>query len=136
MSYPIADIDDIGPDEVMMLKRVGIRTTSRLLDAAKSPKDRKALAAKTGIDEKRLLKWANSADRMRIKGVGDDYAELIHAAGVKTVRDLKHRNAKRLTEAMARANRQRKLVDFLPSEKSVQRWIEDARKLPLKISYR
>jgi hypothetical protein len=73
---------------------------------------------------------------MRIKGVGDDYAELIHAAGVKTVRDLKHRNAKRLTEAMARANRQRKLVDFLPSEKSVQRWIEDARKLPLKISYR
>lgn len=136
MSYPIADIDDIGPDEVMMLKRVGIRTTSRLLEAAKSPKDRKALAAKTGIDEKRLLKWANSADRMRIKGVGDDYAELIHAAGVKTVRDLKHRNAKRLTEAMARANRQRKLVDFLPSEKSVQRWIEHARKLPLKISYR
>ena len=136
MSYPIADIDDIGPDEVMMLKRVGIRTTSRLLDAAKSPKDRKALATRTGIDEKRLLKWANSADRMRIKGVGDDYAELIHAAGVKTVRDLKHRNAKRLTEAMARANRQRKLVDFLPSEKSVQRWIEHARKLPLKISYR
>jgi len=136
MSYPIADIDDIGPDEVMMLKRVGIRTTSRLLDAAKSPKDRKALATRTGIDEKRLLKWANSADRMRIKGVGDDYAELIHAAGVKTVRDLKHRNAKRLTEAMARANRQRKLVDFLPSEKSVQRWIEHAKKLPLKISYR
>jgi uncharacterized protein DUF4332 len=136
MSYPIADIDDIGPDEVLMLKRIGIRTTSRLLDAAKSPKDRKKLAAATGIEEKRLLKWANSADRMRIKGVGDDYAELIHAAGVKTVRDLKHRNAKRLTEAMAKANRQRKLVDFLPSEKAVQRWIEHARKLPLKISYR
>ena len=83
MSYPIADIDDIGPDEVLMLKRIGIRTTSRLLDAAKSPKDRKKLAARTGIAEKRLLKWANSADRMRIKGVGDDYAELIHAAGVE-----------------------------------------------------
>jgi hypothetical protein len=136
MSYPIADIEDIGPDEVLVLKRIGIRTTSRFLDAAKSPKDRKKLAARTGIDEKRLLKWANSADRMRIKGVGDDYAELIHAAGVRTVRDLKHRNAKRLTEAMAKANRQRKLVNFLPSEKAVQRWIEHARKLPLKISYR
>jgi hypothetical protein len=119
-----------------MLKRVGIRTTSRLLEAAKSPKDRKKLAAKTGIDEKRLLKWANSADRMRIKGVGDDYSELIQAAGVKTVRDLKHRNAKRLTEAMAKANRQRKLVEFLPSEKAVRRWIEHAKKLPIKISYR
>jgi hypothetical protein len=136
MSYPIADIDDIAPDEVLMLKRIGIRTTSRLLDAAKSAKDRKKLAAKTGIDEKRLLKWANSADRMRIKGVGDDYAELIHAAGVKTVRDLKHRNARRLTEAMAKANKHRKLVNFLPSEKAVQRWIEHAKKLPLKISYR
>ena len=136
MSYPIADIDDIAPEEVTMLKRIGIRTTSRLLDAAKSAKDRKKLAAKTGIAEKRLLKWANSADRMRIKGVGDDYSELIQAAGVKTVRDLKHRNAKRLTEAMAKANRQRNLVDFLPSEKAVQRWIEHAKKLPLKISYR
>jgi hypothetical protein len=136
MSYPIGDIDDIGPDEEAVLKHNGIRTTSRLLDAAKSAKDRKKLAAKTGIDEKRLLKWANAADRMRIKGVGDDYSELIQAAGVKTVRDLKHRNAKRLTEAMARANRQRKLVDFLPSEKAVQRWIEHAKKLPLKISYR
>jgi predicted RecB family nuclease len=136
MSYPIADIDDIGPDEVTVLKRIGIRTTSRLLDEAKSAKDRKKLAAKTGIAEKRLLKWANAADRMRIKGVGDDYSELIQAAGVKTVRDLKHRNAKRLTEAMARANRARKLVDFLPSEKAVQRWIEHAKKLPLKISYR
>ena len=124
------------PDEVLTLKRIGIRTTSRLLDAAKSAKDRKKLAAKTGIDEKRLLKWANSADRMRIKGVGDDYAELIHAAGVKTVRDLKHRNARRLTEAMARANKQRKLVNFLPSEKAVQRWIEHAKKLQIKISYR
>jgi Domain of unknown function (DUF4332) len=136
MSYPIADIDDIGPDEVLVLKRVGIRTTSRLLDAAKSPKDRRMLATKTGIDEKRLLKWANCADRMRIKGVGDDYSELIQAAGVKTVRDLKHRNAKRLTEAMAKANKQRRLVEFLPSEKAVRRWIEHAKKLPLKISYR
>ena len=76
-----------------------------------------------------------SADRMRIKGIGDGYAELIRAAGVDTVRELGYRNAKRLTAAMARANGRRKLVQFLPSEKAVQRWIEHAKKLPLKISY-
>ena len=103
MAYPIAEIDDIGPDEAAALKRAGIRTTARLLEAAKSPKGRKELAAKTSIDEKRLLKWANCADRMRIKGVGDDYSELIRAAGVDTVRELKHRNAKKLTEAMRNA---------------------------------
>jgi hypothetical protein len=135
MSYPVSRIDGIGPDEARALKRIGIRTTDGLLEAAKSPKGRKVLSAKTGIDEKLLLKWANSADRMRIKGVGDDYSQLILAAGVDTVRELKHRNAKRLTQAMRNANAKRKLVDFLPSEKAVVRWIEHAKKLPLKITY-
>src|SRR5215510_15899014 len=135
MAYPVTEIEDIGPDEAVALKRVGIRTTAGLLEAAKSPRGRRELAVKTGIDEKRLLQWANCADRMRIKGVGDDYSQLIRAAGVDTVRELKHRNAKKLTEAMREANAKRKLVDFLPSEKAVTRWIEDAKRLPLKITY-
>ena len=135
MSYPITDIDGIGPEEAQVLKRVGIRTTAGLLEAAKSPKGRKQLAGTTGIDQKHLLKWANAADRMRIKGVGDDYAELIRAAGVDTVRELKFRNARRLTEAMAKANEKRRLVQFLPSEKAVRRWIDHAKKLPPKITY-
>jgi Domain of unknown function (DUF4332) len=124
MTYPINHIDGIGPEEITALKRVGIRTTEGLLEAAKSPKGRKELAARTQIDEKRLLKWANAADRMRIKGIGDGYAELMRVAGVDTIRELRFRNAKRLTEAMARANERRGLVQFLPSEKSVQRWID------------
>jgi hypothetical protein len=135
MTYPISHIDGIGPEEAAALKRVGIRTTEGLLEAAKSPKGRKELAGRTDIDEKRLLKWANAADRMRIKGVGDGYAELIHAAGVDTIRELSYRNAKRLTAAIAKANERRKLVQFLPSEKIVQRWIDRAKKLPPKITY-
>src|SRR5215475_2372945 len=136
MSYPIAELEKIAPGVAATLKSVGIRTTGRLLEAAKDPKGRKTLAAKTGIEEKCILRWANMADRMRIKGVGDDYAELLEAAGVDTVRELKYRNAKRLAEAMAKANEKRKLVQFLPSEKAVQRWIEHAKKLPPKISYK
>ena len=135
MTYPLNQLDGIEAEEVTALKRIGVRTTAALLEAAASPKGRRELAGRTGIDEKRLLKWANCADRMRIKGVGDDYSELICAAGVNTVRDLKHRNAKRLTEAMRNANTKRKLVQFLPSEKAVARWIEHAKKLPLKITY-
>jgi hypothetical protein len=135
MAYPVTEIDDIGSDDAAALRRVGIRTTDALLEAARSPKGRRELAAKIAVDEKRLLKWANCADRMRIKGVGDDYSQLIRAAGVDTVRELKHRNAKKLTEAMRNANAKRKLVNFLPSEKAVARWIEHAKKLPIKISY-
>ena len=94
-----------------------------------------ALAEKTGFDEKQLLCWANVADRMRIKGVRKEYAELLQAAGVDTVKELKYRNPFNLAKAMADANKKRKLVRLLPSEKVVKRWIENARLLPLKISY-
>ena len=72
---------------------------------------------------------------MRIKGVGDEYACLLAAVGVDTVRELKYRNPRNLAKAMAAANEKRKLVSFLPSEKAVKKWIERAKTLPLKISY-
>jgi predicted flap endonuclease-1-like 5' DNA nuclease len=135
MSYPITDIEGIEPEVASKLKSVGIRTTVKLLEAARNPKGRKALAAKTGYDEKKILCWANLADKMRIKGVGEEYAELLHAAGVDTVKDLKYRNPANLAKAMKAANAKRKLVRLLPSEKAVLRWIEHAKKLPLKITY-
>jgi predicted flap endonuclease-1-like 5' DNA nuclease len=135
MTYPITDIAGIGPDAAM-LRSVGIRTTAKLLEAAKTPRGRQQLALKTGIDEKRILRWANMADRMRIKGVGEDYAELLQAAGVDTVKELKYRNPAKLAKAMAEANAKRKLVRVLPSDRAVERWIEQAKRLQLKISYR
>ena len=135
ISHPIADIAGIDPDMIGLLKSKGIRTTAKLLDAAKDPKGRKALSEKTGIDEKRLLGWANMADRMRIKGVGQEYASLLQAAGVDTVKELKYRNPERLAKAMAEANRKRKLVGVLPSDRAIVRWIEHAKRLPLKITY-
>ena len=135
MSYSIADLQTIDPGIVAALKTAGIRTTGRLLEAAKDPKGRKRLAEKTGLDEKRILRWANLADRMRIKGIGEEYAYLLEAAGVDTVKELKYRNPCNLAKAMAEANTKRKLVRLLPSEKAVTRWIELAKKLQLKITY-
>src|SRR5262245_24365207 len=136
MSYPITDISGIEADVATALKKAGIRTTARLLDSAAKPKDRKSLAEKTGLGEKNILCWANMADRMRIKGVGEDYAELLQAAGVDTVKELKYRNPAKLARAMAEANARRKLVRVLPSDRAVERWIEQAKKLQLKITYR
>lgn len=135
MSYPIANLERFAPGVATTLKSVGIRTTGKLLERAKNPKGRKELAERISIDEKRILRWANMADRMRIKGIGEDYAELLEAAGVDTVRELKYRNPTNLAKAMADANTKRKLVELLPSEKAIRRWIEHARKLPLKITY-
>src|SRR6185369_18035829 len=132
MTYPVSNIPNMEPDAVDRLKSNGIRTTIRLLDAAKSPKGRKFLADKTGIDEKRILNWANAADRMRIKGIGAEYSELLRASGVDTVKELRYRNPAKLAGAMAEANAKNKLARVLPS----QRWVEQAKRIQLKITYR
>ena len=136
MSYPITDIEGIDGEVAVTLKSVGIRSTERLLESARTVKGRKTLAEKTGFDEKQLLCWANVADRMRIKGISKEYAELLQAAGVDTVKELKYRNPRNLARAMAEANKRRKMVRLLPSEKVVCAWIESAKKLQLKISYK
>jgi predicted flap endonuclease-1-like 5' DNA nuclease len=135
MSRSIEDLKTIGPGVAASFKSAGIRSTGKLLRAAKDPKGRKALAARTGLDEKCILRSANMADRMRIKGIGEDYAVLLEAAGVDTVRELKYRNPHNLAKAMADANTKRKLVQLLPSEKAIERWIQHAKRLDLVISY-
>jgi predicted flap endonuclease-1-like 5' DNA nuclease len=135
MSYPITDIGGIDGDVAMALKSAGIRSTMKLLEEARTVKGRKLLAEKTGLLEKQLLCWANMADRMRIKGISKEYAELLQAAGVNTVKELRYRSPANLAKAMANANKKHKLVRLLPSEKVVCRWIEQAQKLDLKIKY-
>jgi hypothetical protein len=135
MTYPLTDIDGIDGEIAAILKSVGIRSTGRLLETARTVKGRKLLAAKTGLSEKSLLNWANVADRMRIKGISREYAELLRVAGVDTVKELKYRNPCNLAKAMAEANKRQKLVRMLPSEKVVARWIDHAKKLQIKISY-
>ena len=136
MTYPITDIDGIDGEAAAILRTVGIRSTGRLLEAARSVRGRKMLAIKTGFEEKQLLAWANVADRMRVKGIRKEYAELLQAAGVDTVKDLKYRNPGNLAEAMAEANRKRKMVSMLPSQKVVGNWIKNAKTLELMIRYK
>jgi predicted flap endonuclease-1-like 5' DNA nuclease len=135
MAYPITEIQGIGTDIAAILRSDGIRTTIGLLRLAKTPKQRLKIAQKTGADEKHVLDWVTAADRMRIKGVGWDYAELLRVAGVRTANELRFRNPQRLALAMKDANEKRNLVQILPSVNMVMRWIEAAKGLQPIIRY-
>lgn len=135
MTYPLKHIDGMTPFIEIKLKSRRIRTTEKLLEAARTVKGRKELAEKTGIPEQQWLDWANNADCMRIKGMGSEKAKLLRRAGVTTVGELSHRNPRKLAEAMAEANDKYKLVRVRPTEKSVSVLIERAKKLPRKITY-
>jgi hypothetical protein len=135
MTYPISDIEGMSAFSASKLKCLGIRTTDALLEAARTVKGRKMLASRTGISEQQLLEWANVSDYMRIPGMGKAKVGLVRAAGVTTVRELALRNPARLAQNMKDVNDKRRLVRVLPSEKSVEQLIAQARKLQPKISY-
>jgi hypothetical protein len=135
LSYPLTDIEGIDDGVAALLKSAGVRSSEALLNAAASAAGRRGLAAETGLSEKQLLVWANLAHLMTIRGVNRGYAGLLHKSGVETVKELRYRNPAKLAAAMAQLNKARKVVRVLPSERRVVRWIDHAKKLPLKITY-
>lgn len=131
----IEAIEGIGPANGKKLRAAGIKTCERLLTMCCDKKGRKAVSAETGISEHMLLEWANRADLMRIKGVGSEYSDLLEAAGVDTVKELRRRNAENLTVAMVECNEahvkktKKSIVRRTPSLGEVTRWIEQAKSL-------
>src|SRR6478736_6677856 len=136
MPYPICVLDGISPGIAKKLLAAKIRTTTKLLQLAGSPQGRKLLAEKTGLDAATILRCANMADRMRIKGVGRESAVLLEVAGVDTVRELRYRNPANLASRMKSSAVNAKLARPLPSEKVLARWIDDAKRLRLEIRYK
>lgn len=128
-------IEGIGESYEVKLKEAGIGSIEKLLAACTTKKGRKDLAEKAGVSEKLILKWANHADLIRIKGIGGEYAELLEAAGVDTVPELSNRRADNLTAKMAEVNAKKKLVRKLPTEKMVKDWIDQAGKLERVLNY-
>lgn len=131
----VTEIEGIGPANAGKLAKAGISTTGALLEAGKTKKGRKELAAKTGASEKDLLGWVNMADLFRIKGIGEQYSELLEAAGVDTVVELAKRVPANLHKKMTEVNAAKKLVRQLPSEKIVGDWVEQAKTLPRIVEY-
>jgi len=129
MAYKIDEIEGIGPAMKEKLSAAGIATTDDLLKLCCDKAGRKKVAGQTGCAESQLLNWANMADLMRISGVGEEYSELLEAAGVDTVKELRNRNAENLAEAMAKVNEEKKLTRAVPSATVVAKWVAHAKTL-------
>jgi predicted flap endonuclease-1-like 5' DNA nuclease len=132
----LIDVEGIGPVYAEKLKSAGAETTKDLLKLAKTPKARKKLAEATGIGEALILKWANHADLMRIKGIGGEYAELLEKVGVDTVKELAKRNADNLNEAVEKFDLTTSpIVRRKPGKNDIHTWIRQAKRLKPTLTY-
>jgi predicted flap endonuclease-1-like 5' DNA nuclease len=135
MSIKISDIEGIGPANAKKLAKCNIKSVNGLLKSCASKKGRRQAAKDSGLDEKKILKWVNMADLYRIKGVGSEYSELLEAAGVDTIKELRNRNVENLHAKMLEVNTKKKLVRQPPSVKFVEKWVAQAKKLKPMVSY-
>ncbi len=131
----ISDVEGIGPKFGAKLEEAGVKSVESLLEAGATPKGRKDLAAKTGIDDAKILEWVNRADLARLKGVGSEYADLLEMAGVDTVPEIANRKPENLLEKMTEINSSKKLVRKLPTLTQVEDWVKQAKALPRIITY-
>ena len=135
MSYPIEEIQGIGEKFGEKLREAGIATAEALLEAARTPQGREELAEKAGFDADTIRDWANHADLMRIDGIGGQFAELLEASGVDTVKELATRNAENLAEKMEEVNAEKNLANRVPSADMLQEWIDGAGKMEPMMEY-
>ncbi len=135
MAYKIIDIQGIGPVYAEKLIAAGIETVDQLLEKGCCPKGRKELEEKTGIRGDLILTWVNHADLFRVKGVGPQFSELLEAAGVDTVKELRNRNAANLAAKMLEVNEAKHLCKRTPVEKEIQKYIDAAKALEPKVTY-
>jgi predicted flap endonuclease-1-like 5' DNA nuclease len=131
----LINIEGIGSKYAEVLSTVGIKSVGALLKAGATVKGRKEIAEKTNISEKLILEWVNLADLFRIRGLGEEYTDLLEEAGVDTIVELATRNPANLILKLKEVNEQKKLVRRLPSVKQVTDWINQAKKLPRMVSY-
>ncbi|WKZ81616.1 MAG: DUF4332 domain-containing protein [Acidimicrobiia bacterium] len=128
-------IEGIGPKFATKLRKAGIRTTEALLKRGATRGGRKEVAANAGLTDAQVLEWVNRADLMRVKGIGEEYSDLLEAAGVDTVKELRTRNAANLLAKMVEVNTKKRLVRRLPTSKMVEGWIESASGLEAVVKY-
>ncbi|MEA3377693.1 MAG: DUF4332 domain-containing protein [Chloroflexota bacterium] len=128
-------IEGIGSTYAQKLREAGIGSIEALLEEGATPEGRKELQESTGIGAEFILDWVNRADLMRIRGVGEEYSDLLEWAGVDTVVELAQRNPENLYQKVLGVNAERKLVRRPPSSGMVEDWVRQAKALPRVVSY-
>jgi predicted flap endonuclease-1-like 5' DNA nuclease len=135
MAKKITEIEGIGPAFAEKLAGAGVTTVEGLLETGATKAGRKKLAADSGIDEVKILDWVNMADLFRVKGIASQFAELLKAAGVDTVKELKNRNAENLYAKLTEVQEEKKITRAVPALSQVADFIEQAKNLEPKVAY-
>jgi predicted flap endonuclease-1-like 5' DNA nuclease len=130
MSLHVSKLRGISNQVRNHLKRHGVTYTHQLLEAAGRLESRRALAARSGIEEAVLLRLTCRADLARIKGVGAIFADMLELIGVDRVASVAKQDPRRLYEILHALNAAERFARRAPTQDEVADWVTQARALP------
>jgi len=128
-------IEGVGGVYAAKLRGAGVRSAEALLGAGRTLAGRRELEELTGIGHEYILDWVNRADLMRIRGIGEEYSDLLEKAGVDSVAELAQRNPENLFKKMLEVNEELQLVRRAPTQSMVAGWITQAKAIPWVVTY-
>lgn len=131
----IKEIEGIGPAYGEKLENGGWKTVESLLNEGATPAGRKNISTTTGINESLVLDWVNMADLFRVKGVAGQFAELLKASGVDTVKEFRTRNPENLHAKLVEVNNEKNLTKVVPGVETLTKFIAEAKTLDPKVTY-
>jgi predicted nucleic acid-binding Zn-ribbon protein len=131
----IERIEGIGPVYGQKLRSVGIVWVKDLLEEGADAAGRVRIAEESGIKRELILKWVNAADLLRVPGVTPDWAELLEASGVDTVKELRNRVPENLQKKLEETNPIGNYARTVPDTNTVRGWIEAAKKMDPKVTH-
>lgn len=134
--FALTRFRNVDADHVDRLATVGIRNVEQMLKAGRTPDDRAALAAQTGIPPDAILEFVKLSDLARIPGMKGIRARLYHDAGVDTVEKLAVWDPAELKTKLSGWVAQTGFDGIAPLPKEVAFSVATARRLPKIIEYK
>lgn len=126
-NYIINEIEGIGNYYTMRLSESGILTTNDLLNRCSSDLKLAEFSKEIGISRKSIQKWVNMAELMSLKGIGEEYSEILLKLGIKDLDGLAKSELEKLYNKMTEQKELQKLVKKMPTKRQLKEWIGNAK---------
>ncbi len=130
ISYNIEEIDGIGKGFGQRLRKIGIHTTTDLLEKCRDDDSyAKHIAKAMNQNEKTVETWLKMADLLRVDGIDGKYAELLYLSGINSSAKLATSDMRKVRAKIKNVVKNQHHAKKTPTKKMISKWIVLAKKL-------
>jgi hypothetical protein len=123
----VRDLDGMDDKTGATLERAGIRTLDQFIKAGSDKDGKRALSRKLRRSEEEVARWVDTAQLVRLKGLGHPSFTLLNSVGINTVSQLAEGDPEEIYQKVSRLPSVPAKPGKKPTEAMVRIWVEEAR---------